>query len=1829
MRKLFLLISLWCCCVVSAAAQDPGELTPTQAREAAWKSYVLPQSNFVRQKNPEGTIIFRVPADWKPQTEMTFVGPHAATMRVYVQQIPDGYSLQEYFTSFLRVVRDNAGTAETILTRKTQVQDLDAREIFFENANAEGEMIRSVSWIVVNGPVAVTVNMQAPVAHATELEPVFKAVVQSVVFLPIEHGAFETLRNSTLKADAAGPINELENIVNSLNEPGVDREPAITRLAPFFTSQPDAAVDLLVDRRPIVRGAAVQALVRSNNSSLARFLWLTVDDRDPLVAETAARVVATKPDVIEELIARSLYGHEVELIARVWPFMPKDKRLDLLQRIFSQTATRNLGPPPVEVRPLGKPGVSVTVKELRAVKPGEAPPPPPARSFSNDPNVQIGALTLLIDVPRDEFKLPLERIIASDDSELITLALQVAVLRSEALPIEPLLKLVKSPDQQISREAAQCLSLAASGADIPRLEALLSKDSTATKKALDDELKLSIKKIRFREELRVAKNDDDKRSIISKAYADAAIANFAWLFDCESTVAGCSDNPTAIKTDVTVKPFAENLFPKKVRHYLAIPKPGEAVGKFYETLQGLQLDSPRSQANLALVLNGVRQLLALQLSAPAGTPALLDYTGIDTSAPIALGSWTAGKAADSTKAAERRAIVLRVNDRTRFERLVQQFQMTAGSFADMADYFAAGTRGIAALPAFLPLTAQAVVAAGPTRNKRPVRKSYTVIGDREWNGLHIRTIEQRRINGEGQFESYVTYLTFLGNTAIVTSDLPTLRDLLSNDGHANLADSADFRQTVEQHGDVVYFSDLRAMFADASEAGKPLNFKISESGSLNITNTSWENTHHLIFDENDWTKPLAPFHPKDLSAPRDLLPASTIAYFLMNADLKLGWSNKARTSLLEDDKDVTSLFAVNFKDEVLPELGPECGAAVLELPTFGDTNDFSWAAFCKLKSDKLVEALNAGKLFSNVGPAKDVAQIKVGAVAYFVSARNGFLIVANSETGLAAFDGKTNLAATRDYSRAVEKVPGNVLAFGGYNLEAAVAAARKTEHEGLNGQVANIIFSIASAFHSQNFYATATSGTIEAHSSVSMDREGRYSVSDFSELSKGGNVTFGTVEPAGLPIADQNRLSSLLLRVKAKAVGPIENIKDDLKSPDQMVEQKSANELLLRIAARRSAGEKPVALPVKDPEFAPYLKATAEFNADNEQVKKQAKEIAGEDHDAWSVAQKLADWTHQNLEWKSVANADVGQTLATREADCSEFSALFVAMARSLGLPARIVSGLAYSGESFGGHAWVEVWAGKWIELDPTWGTHFVDATHIRNESGALVTSAALNLIELEVLEAHHSVTEFQKTPLALTQHLIKAIPSANRSDVEAVLDLGVLTDELMGAGSWSRMTDAERNQMSSAYRRALHEIIDGYGNKNLLVKMRLLHLEEKGDTAEATCLLDLYDQLLKLRLIRRDGVWYLVEVLQNDTNLHTVAESVQPTITAIENARAGRSAIAAQTDVTRILLVMQRDNAKALVVADSALKTKPADRSLRLLKAIALQRNLEKREDAKKLLRELSDENFAPAVYKLAALLYDSRDEKELDEATALYKRYTELEPYDSRGFRDLGVAYQDDEKWADAEAAYRKVVELNPGDANGYVKLIAVLALQARFAETKPVLDAADKFKDDDTDVFGAVMEYLYQESDSDTVDPFVASQASRLKTSARGTLALGRLYSEEKRYAEALPVLKAAAALDKKSSLPLTAMAQVHRKQQQWIAAVRSAQQAIALDDTDDQAYLELACALARQARIKEAMTALEKAIDLNPDLAEWISDEPDLKPLANLPAFKKLVPPPEKN
>src|SRR5215468_952152 len=101
MRKFLLpLLFLLCLGSLTSANAQPSR---TQAREAEWKSYALPQTNFTRKLDPEKTFIFRVPADWQQQGEaLTFHGPNSAVLSVVFQKVPEGYPLDDFFAATVR-----------------------------------------------------------------------------------------------------------------------------------------------------------------------------------------------------------------------------------------------------------------------------------------------------------------------------------------------------------------------------------------------------------------------------------------------------------------------------------------------------------------------------------------------------------------------------------------------------------------------------------------------------------------------------------------------------------------------------------------------------------------------------------------------------------------------------------------------------------------------------------------------------------------------------------------------------------------------------------------------------------------------------------------------------------------------------------------------------------------------------------------------------------------------------------------------------------------------------------------------------------------------------------------------------------------------------------------------------------------------------------------------------------------------------------------------------------------------------------------------------------------------------------------------------------------------------------------------------------------------------------------------------------------------------------------------------------------------------------------------------------------------------------------------
>ena len=103
-------------------------------------------------------------------------------------------------------------------------------------------------------------------------------------------------------------------------------------------------------------------------------------------------------------------------------------------------------------------------------------------------------------------------------------------------------------------------------------------------------------------------------------------------------------------------------------------------------------------------------------------------------------------------------------------------------------------------------------------------------------------------------------------------------------------------------------------------------------------------------------------------------------------------------------------------------------------------------------------------------------------------------------------------------------------------------------------------------------------------------------------------------------------------------------------------------------------------------------------------------------------------WVADTVQDESVVGIPSAlETLKTRKGDCNEHSTLFIALARAVGIPTRMVTGLVYIKGRFGYHAWVEV-KGRdgWVNVDPTWKQMPVDVGHIAMLRGGLSKQAQL-----------------------------------------------------------------------------------------------------------------------------------------------------------------------------------------------------------------------------------------------------------------------------------------------------------------------------------------------------------------------------------------------------------------------------------------------------------------------------------------------------------------------
>lgn len=119
------------------------------------------------------------------------------------------------------------------------------------------------------------------------------------------------------------------------------------------------------------------------------------------------------------------------------------------------------------------------------------------------------------------------------------------------------------------------------------------------------------------------------------------------------------------------------------------------------------------------------------------------------------------------------------------------------------------------------------------------------------------------------------------------------------------------------------------------------------------------------------------------------------------------------------------------------------------------------------------------------------------------------------------------------------------------------------------------------------------------------------------------------------------------------------------------------------------------------------------------EIDAQALEIVGNESNSRKKAYLLYQWVSKNMKYdyekarkisvdsRGISSGSI-EAFNTRRGICFDYSCLYISMCRAVGLKVRLVTGLGYSGVSWGDHAWNQVYSEeeeRWINVDTTFGS--------------------------------------------------------------------------------------------------------------------------------------------------------------------------------------------------------------------------------------------------------------------------------------------------------------------------------------------------------------------------------------------------------------------------------------------------------------------------------------------------------------------------------------------
>jgi hypothetical protein len=183
---------------------------------------------------------------------------------------------------------------------------------------------------------------------------------------------------------------------------------------------------------------------------------------------------------------------------------------------------------------------------------------------------------------------------------------------------------------------------------------------------------------------------------------------------------------------------------------------------------------------------------------------------------------------------------------------------------------------------------------------------------------------------------------------------------------------------------------------------------------------------------------------------------------------------------------------------------------------------------------------------------------------------------------------------------------------------------------------------------------------------------------------------------------------------------------------------KTADDKTITLAIRPTPAPKnaPLLYKGKDATALEALKPSSYVQSDHKTIKALAKKAIGDAKDAATAATRIVKFVRNYIETKnlSVGYATALEVAQSRVGDCTEHAVLTAALCRAVGIPTRVVTGLAYVEKIgahrnvFGAHAWNSAFiGGKWVGIDSALGEF--NTGHIALAHGEGVSDAMFNLV--------------------------------------------------------------------------------------------------------------------------------------------------------------------------------------------------------------------------------------------------------------------------------------------------------------------------------------------------------------------------------------------------------------------------------------------------------------------------------------------------------------------